>query len=652
MRTAIYKPSGMVTDPNELGQYPPGAARVMTNLANRETGSIEPLPGDTVITSNITANGFEVIRAWGVRELGAGGAREIVLSGDLTDSTAYELNSINESTVTEIVTNTNGLIGVPCGLSEARSRLFVAGPAVVVSTVEDLGARVATMQPISLVHMLTQHTTDAAAVAANSRVAWRATVSRRYDDGYEIVSAPSYAMYAETTASISDFEIRVGWVNITGPDRIAAGDVIRLWRTRAVASSSSTNDTYYLAQERVLVSADITARYIDIRDTALDGSLGEELYTNPGEQGARAAHGQIGVCADCAWFAKTMFYAVTSLQHFAKLTILGRYGSLVSSAERTYGIGYRAFSGTGTTIGLPTITGVTDFDGVAVGQRITSVLFSSTSEVLSFNTGAGTITMTTNASATSGAHSFGLIDSLEIDSNSLRLLGYVLFLDLWTAALEVFITTDKPINGQQLSSEDGMQFLIRAIAPSQAQFAYVATNEDNYSPRIEQVGVAGDESKNDTRLNRLLWSKLDQPEHVPDQNELTIGAGEIIRLYPTQDSLLVFCTDGLFRVYGDNGSFGVEQVDPKLVIPCQQAVDGMKDLVFAYAKDRGLLMIERSGAVTPVSMGVVESKIREEIDAVVNDDGEYEVHVVCDELHDEVTLFARETYTPAIGGGA
>ena len=213
--------------------------------------------------------------------------------------------------------------------------------------------------------------------------------------------------------------------------------------------------------------------------------------------------------------------------------------------------------------------------------------------------------------------------------------------DAHTQNVSVIITPGVPYIG---AVDDGLQLIFQSIAPygeAASDLTIAATNGDNYSPRLPAWPTTTDGGI-DERKNRLLWSKLDQPEHVPASHELTVGRGEIIRMITTQDRLLVFCTDGLYSITGNEFGWSVDLVDRNIVIPSQHAVDQMKGTVYAYAKDRGLLRIDRSGAVTELTKGAIQtSQIDPLVQTFADELGDYRVHVVCDALHDEVGLFVQ-----------
>ena len=653
----------MTTLGTDQSQFNEAPFQKLHNLAIREAGMVEPLPGRATVVTNYAGSGEEGRRIWPLKDQPT--AYEIALVR-ATSSPTYDPRVIAEASASYPVIASQTLFGEPCGLTEARQRPIYAGPRGVLVFEEDAGTtRMLGMLPPTWIGISGKTTTDAQAVPASSRVAWRATLHRTAEDDYEISSAPSYAMYGESTASITDFTIRVGWPTSAAVSdvRVLAGDTVRLWRSRSVTASTSTNDRYLLTAEVVLSSTDITNRYVDIRDVTPDAALAsaEELYTNPGIQGALQANWQLGPCGDVAVYNGHAFYAERSLPAYFEARIASRFGALNGGAAvRRYGIGRRALQGDAT-LGSPTLTGVAAIDlvGLAIGQVVTSG--GSTAEfalgvaIVSFDAGLGTVTFDTNAIATLSSTTITVTDVVAINGDTLRANNLAtLAYDAWNSNARVIFTFSQVFSGEGLSTsfvpagtatDDGLSIRIDMIAPEgvdSTDLEITATNGANYSLSIPELDDADPATgKIDERLNRVKWSKLDQPEHVPAVNELVVGKDEIIRLLSTGDRLLVFCSDGTYAITGNESAWSVDRVDKDLIIASQAAADEMSGDAYVYANDRGLLRIGSDGSITGLSKGAVQRAMNEKIAAEIASDGNglYEAHVVCDELHSEVGVF-------------
>jgi len=97
--------------------------------------------------------------------------------------------------------------------------------------------------------------------------------------------------------------------------------------------------------------------------------------------------------------------------------------------------------------------------------------------------------------------------------------------------------------------------LLQARNLSTGAFVAIAsdtTTGKNFNPVLPTLGASAI-STNDTKPNRLYYSKLQQPEAVPILNYFDVGAQNqpIVRIVALRDSLFVFKTDGIYRVSGE-----------------------------------------------------------------------------------------------------
>lgn len=651
----------MTTLGTDQSQFTSAPFQKLHNLAIREAGMVEPLPGRDFIAANIAASGNEVRRLWALKDQAT--TREIALLRG-TGGPTFMMRAITESGSGTPTLADASLLGQPSGLTEARQRVFYAGPRGVVVLEDDCDVgRMLGMIPPTWLGVVGIHTSAAQAVPVNSRIAYRATLHRKHEDDYEITSAPSYAIWYQSGGSVTDFTVRVGWTTVgaDSDERVREGDIVRLWRARAVATGTSTNDRYQLAMERVVTSTDVSNRYTDIRDTTPDAALAgaEELYTNPGIQGALLANWQLGPCTDAAVYNGHAFYAERSLPAFTQLRVASGFGFIMGlTARRTFGVGLRELTSVGVTTGSPTVTGLdaTDLIGLVAGQAVTDTnvgSFPAGTTVLSVNSGAGTATMSANSAATNAGEGIRLVDRLTVNGSALRCYNLTtLIYDAWAANIGVIITPSDVVCADGMntslvpvtvSDPDNVDIRISMIAPYGvlgSELTFSATNGDNYSPRV--IGTM--EGEIDERLNRVKIAKLDQPDHVPvsgsvdRQAELVVGKSEIIRFLSTQDRLFVFCTDGTFAITGNESAWSVDRVDKDLVITNQAAADEMNGNAYVWAGPRGLLRINASGGIDGLSKGAIQRQMNADIESA-KADGLYEAHVACDALHDEVGVF-------------
>lgn len=125
---------------------------------------------------------------------------------------------------------------------------------------------------------------------------------------------------------------------------------------------------------------------------------------------------------------------------------------------------------------------------------------------------------------------------------------------------------------------------------------------------------------NDVRANRLYWSQQDEPEAVSLLNYFDIGSQKerILALVPLRNALLVFKTDGLWRVTGTppNG-WSVDLIDPTIKLLRPEAVTVSKNIAYAWCKS-GFLAISEDG-YTSLSMNKIDRDLKNYAQAILND---------------------------------
>lgn len=111
-------------------------------------------------------------------------------------------------------------------------------------------------------------------------------------------------------------------------------------------------------------------------------------------------------------------------------------------------------------------------------------------------------------------------------------------------------------------------------------------------------------SSNETKPNRVYYSKLLQPEAVPLLNYFDIGSEDeaILRIFPLRDSLFVFKQDGLFRISGETAPFVVTLFDTSCVLIAPDTVSVANNIIYGWTT-KGISNITEAG-VTEISRPV------------------------------------------------
>jgi hypothetical protein len=103
-------------------------------------------------------------------------------------------------------------------------------------------------------------------------------------------------------------------------------------------------------------------------------------------------------------------------------------------------------------------------------------------------------------------------------------------------------------------------------------------------------------SENETKPNRIYYSKLQQPEHVPIVNYIDVGSAqsEIIRIFPLRDSLFVFKEDGLYRISGETAPFNVTLFDSSTILVAPDSLGIAGNLIYGFTK-QGIVSVSEAG---------------------------------------------------------
>ncbi len=115
-------------------------------------------------------------------------------------------------------------------------------------------------------------------------------------------------------------------------------------------------------------------------------------------------------------------------------------------------------------------------------------------------------------------------------------------------------------------------------------------------------------SSNDSKPNRLYYSKLQQPEAVPLLNYFDVGSEShaILRIFPLRDSLFVFKKDGLYRVSGETTPFSLSLFDSSCILLAPDTLDVANNILFGWTK-QGI------AAVTEGGVSIISSQIDSDI---------------------------------------
>lgn len=624
MREGVIQPIGLIVQPNQYGQYPAGALNRASDIHIRSNGIIQP---------SFTKSVYQGTNMGVPHALIPSDSKLLsltLLTGTYTQ-TWFDSGAANSASFTvPLYGNLGGLTAGGIGWSRSRNRFLLnanngmamydfANP----TSAAERAPRIAGMQP-PVITTLTGATTSAGAIPIATHVSYQALIKRSYADNYILLGPPSSVSDLTNGSGVAvDGQLTLRWAASAD---VRTGDVIEVYRTKAVPNSPITNagTTFFLATTHVITAGEAVAFNATFLDTCSDALLGVEIYTNPGQNSAIAAKYPPPLAKIGAVYKGYTFLFNRTDPPRITLSIpvgIGLGGSAAGVPSpagylRKNSIGTKVFQGS-ILIGANQITGISaaDIIGLAVGQTITDVPIFGASPVTITVVGGATVTVSANSVAAGGPKNFNAIDVLEINGTIYEIPTYQSFLsnlaagmtgsnDVYAIAQEQLVNTTTLIANANPTSFT----LLRAVTPNGA-FTLRASNGQNYQPVIPSLPATAQTIPTVVVPNGYAWSEQQQPDAFPITNTDFLGSGTLHAAFGTRDAIFVFSSDGLWMITGTGGAAGrgfdwrADLLDSTLSIASQRAGCVMGDEVYAYT-NRGFVVISTDG-ITELSEGIL-----------------------------------------------
>ena len=566
------------------------------------------------------------------------------------DSPDYRLERLSANTVYATLNCTPPTYqGVSCAM-EARGSLYLTTATGIrklqpAGTYTRAGAWTTYQAPEASLINLTAggHPASEVAIESDSSVAYRYVYRRTDAQGYVIRSAPSTRQIVRVASSYTTGAfVELG--NFFIPPQAIAGDVVELYRTRnSGAATADPGEDYYLCGEYVLTSADISSASVAtiISDRLADDLLGASLYTSLSQLGAIESK-EIPPQADVlAWWGNVAWAGATTERR--SLAVQLKY---VARGADFAGQGLCTVEGTsagGT--GTMTLTGVSlsadEWTCLAAGMWIADTGTTGSSgriplnaKIVSFDVGATTITID---QVIAGTGAFFAGDIVTVNSHDHKCTPFALSFsqnrftlsddaDPAVRAYETSLNMARVINvygngisgwpvalkDELASGGDGEFLIVDSHPENESLTIQCASRGSAFSPDI----TAQVSAPTTARPGRIAWSAPDEPEAWPPANYAIVGDGNarIMALTPLDEALLVWKTDGLYRITGlAPSSWVVDEMSAtpgsplRLLAP--QCVCVLGQAAYAWT-DRGVVEVT-AGGVSRVISGPIANVLRE-----------------------------------------
>lgn len=616
-KQTVVTPSGVVTQPNEYGQLPPGTLRVGENICIRKAGVLEPRPAfenlGNVIGTGGTTDYYAALKIWPLAS-----NKILALTGTEFSGTPAQDFVVQYSDGTwALLAGNGGPTATPGKTQITRSRertilvtegnapRVIADSAIGTTAGSDVTNNKAGLTMPSFVDI--QGGDPGHSVSPDAFVSYRA-VFRRSDGAYTFQGAVSPAFHYQNS-NVFD-EIPELFVNWDARSTVVAGDLLEIYRTEEQTDEDSVGDRHRFAFSYTITSTDIANGRAQLFDTCAKDSLGADLYYDGSQEGAAKNNYMPPPSVDVTTFKDVTFYNATQAWHTRSIKAAYVWGALSTTDEISYGIGSRSVSVTTNSTVNMTAASVT---GLAVGQAVSGSGIPA-STYISAISGSGPYTITiTHAATNSTTTARTFVDVIEIDGTKIEVSTWRAFLQSLgdansTSTLQVVALPSSAVPANSLVVDDTTVTLTLPVSGT-GPFTIRATNGQNYSPPLPTMSQTAVSSTADARTNRVYYSKISAPETVSPDAYFTVGHETILRLFATTDTLFAFCSDGIYKIDGQGDNWSVTPFDPDTILLAPDAIDSIDNQIYALTT-AGFVSFTDSGGISKISSPLVGNDFR------------------------------------------
>jgi hypothetical protein len=386
----------------------------------------------------------------------------------------------------------------------------------------------------------------------NTQVAYRIVWGSKDTNNNLYLGAPSQRIIvANTSGGTRDISL-----TFTIPSGVTTSDFFQVYRSRESASSTDEpNDELQLVYEANPTSGEITAKSVTFTDSTTTSLMGAYLYTNSSQEGLTESNAQPPFAKDIAEFKGFMFYANVQTKQSLTINLLSIGGS----------------------------------NGLAVNDTITI------NSVVYTGKAAETVASAEFKVTTSGSASQNIEDTAK---------SLVKVINQYTSNTAIYAYyesgyQDLPgIIRLEKRTIDGAQFTVSVSAGSETAW-----------------DLDDGESDNSSYINGIMWSKTQQPEHVPYAHLEFVGSKNyaIRRIVALRDSLFILKDDGVFRLTGTNGAWSIDPLDTSTKIIAPDSAVVVNNQIFCLS-DQGIV------AISDIGVEVKSRAIEDQIQDLISED--------------------------------
>lgn len=383
----------------------------------------------------------------------------------------------------------------------------------------------------------------------NTSVAYRMVWTREDANENLVIGAPSSRLIVSNNTG---FACNVKLTFLI-PSAITTSYKYQIYRSPLTAAyNAEPTDEMQLVLTGTPASGEIAAGEFILLDSVSDALKGATLYTSPSQEGVLASNYEPPLCHDICTFKNHTFYANAETKYTYSLVLLG----------------------TGT-------------DGLNTADTIT----------------VNSITYTASSSEVSASGIFKLYNTGDpagdIQNTALSLVRVVNKYASNTGIYAYYMSGFEDLPGK-------IRFQARALG--QSVFYVTSSKSACWTPSLPSSGTT-EAATNEAKVNRVYFSKNQQPESVPLLNYLDIGSAnkEILRVIPLRDSIFVFKEDSIYKITGESAfNFRATLHDSTTKILAPDSAVAFNNTVFCMSL-QGVISVSESG------IAVVSRNIEQEL---------------------------------------
>lgn len=340
-------------------------------------------------------------------------------------------------------------------------------------------------------------------------------------------------------------------LTFTIPSGITTSDFFQVYRSKESASSTTEpNDELQLVYEENPTAGEITAKAVTFTDSAPVSLMGAYLYTNASQEGIAESNDEPPFAKDIAVFKNYSFFSAIKTKQKLNIKLISASGTGLANDD--------------------TIT----IDGVVFTAKAAETI------------GSGFFKR-----FTAGSVAQNIADTAQ---------SLVKVINQYTSNTTVYayyLSGYQDLPGQ-------IQIVDRTLSDS--TFAVTSSNAVAFD-----LGTGT--SSNDNYANGLMWSKNQQPEHVPTAHIAYVGSKNypIRRILALRDSLFILKDDGVFRLTGSGGAWNIDPLDTSTRIVAPDSAAVVNNQIFFLA-DQGIV------AASDVGVQVISRPIEDELQSLIS----------------------------------